>query len=67
MRHENLWLALAFGTAVIGTTVALCYALDLPVVQKSYATKECVNVLSNGNQLTCEDMEGRRYRWEWIK
>ena len=52
--------------AIIFTSIAyfsLSSYLDLPIVQKSYATKECVDVLPVGE---CKNLP-KKYLVEWVR
>ena len=52
--------------AIIFTTISyfsLSNYLDLPIVQKSHATKECVDVLPVGE---CKNLP-KKYLVEWVE
>lgn len=62
----GFWLTLAIATAMAyGVYSSLSDALNLPVVQRSTSTGECVAVLTQGAE-TC-DMLPRRYSVEWVE
>lgn len=62
----GFWLTLAIASAMAyGVYSSLSDALNLPVVQRSTSTGECVAVLTQGAE-TCATLP-RRYSLEWVE
>lgn len=62
----GFWLTLAIAAAMAyGVYGSLSDALNLPVVQRSTSTGECVAVLTQGAE-TCATLP-RRYSVDWVQ